>query len=121
MEGRRGKLLVALLLLLCFSQCRRRPLTTSQQEEAEPSQARPSAADSPDLIDEATALRIAVETLKAHDALPRDSRPTVELKGNRYIVTYPRELAPGERGSAFHVKVHIDARSGKVLRLQTGA
>jgi hypothetical protein len=81
----------------------------------------PSASQSRDTIGEAAALEIAAQALKAYDPLPSDSQPTVELKGDRYIVTYPHELSPGARGSSFHVKVHIDARTGKVLGLQGGA
>lgn len=77
--------------------------------------------ESRDMIDEATALKIAAQAVTAHTDIPGDCTPTVQLKGDRYVVTYPKELAPGVRGSAFYLKVHIDARTGKVLSLQIGA
>jgi hypothetical protein len=49
--------------------------------------------------------------------LPPAAPVTVELRGDRYVVTFPIPPRPGVRGADYHARVTLDAATGAVLEI----
>jgi uncharacterized membrane protein YkoI len=59
---------------------------------------------------------IALDALKGFREYDERGRLTVQLRNDVYYVTFPAKEA-GSRGADFAMQVHVDARTGKVLKL----
>ncbi len=73
------------------------------------------------MITQDEAIKIAKKAIKGK-VKPQPNAPIeVELKNERYIVTFVCVWPPGTRGPDFSARVTIDAPSGRVLEILAGA
>jgi hypothetical protein len=72
------------------------------------------------IISGGRALEIAHSTIKGYEHYDKTGKIVVELKGDRYYLTFPHGIAkvPGRLMPDYAMQVCIDAKSGKVLEIK---
>ncbi|HTX38153.1 MAG TPA: hypothetical protein VME43_24150 [Bryobacteraceae bacterium] len=77
----------------------------------------PAAENWPQFISPKRAYDIALETLAGLRPYYPYGQLRVELRGDRYYVTFPIKPNPGARGADYTVQIQLDAPTGKVLHI----
>ncbi len=96
-------------------------LAACRDDAASP--ARPSGAPAQgveQVISETKAVELARAACAGKAEIPAGTAARVVFDAGRCVVTFPTALAPGTRGSDYHAKVTLDARTGAVIEVLSG-